>query len=153
MLKDNHQEGLIKVSSQRMAKKDRPVCAHCGITGHIKDKCFKLHGYPPGYFKNKNQSSSSNMVNQVTTDCESSSQHSTQSGFTTEQMHQLMTYFQTHMTHTPAEGTSCALSVLGISNSLLSKSPSMLSHSWYIDSGATSSIACSLQFYSSHIYL
>ena len=35
-------------------KKDRPICSHCGITGHTVDKCYKLHGYPPGYkFKAK----------------------------------------------------------------------------------------------------
>ena len=39
-----------------------PLCSHCGIAGHIVDKCYKLHGYPPGYkFKGKmhsaNQSS------------------------------------------------------------------------------------------------
>uniref|UniRef100_A0A2N9FNT8 Reverse transcriptase Ty1/copia-type domain-containing protein n=1 Tax=Fagus sylvatica TaxID=28930 RepID=A0A2N9FNT8_FAGSY len=28
-------------------KKDRPICSHCGITGHTVDKCYKLHGYPP----------------------------------------------------------------------------------------------------------
>ena len=43
-------------------KKDRPICSHCGITRHTVDKCYKLHGYPPGYkFKGKmhsaNQSS------------------------------------------------------------------------------------------------
>uniref|UniRef100_A0A2N9H706 Reverse transcriptase Ty1/copia-type domain-containing protein n=1 Tax=Fagus sylvatica TaxID=28930 RepID=A0A2N9H706_FAGSY len=43
-------------------KRERPLCSHCGITGHIVDKCYKLHGYPPRYkFKNKvhfaNQSS------------------------------------------------------------------------------------------------
>ncbi|KAG7547513.1 Retrotransposon gag domain [Arabidopsis suecica] len=27
----------------------RPVCTYCGQTGHIMQKCFKLHGYPPGY--------------------------------------------------------------------------------------------------------
>ncbi|XP_019083824.1 PREDICTED: uncharacterized protein LOC109125837 [Camelina sativa] len=27
----------------------RPVCTHCGQTGHVIQKCFKLHGYPPGY--------------------------------------------------------------------------------------------------------
>jgi hypothetical protein len=35
-------------------KKDRPICSHCGITRHTVDKCYKLHGYPPGYkFKAK----------------------------------------------------------------------------------------------------
>lgn len=27
----------------------RPVCTHCGAMGHVVNKCFKLHGYPPGY--------------------------------------------------------------------------------------------------------
>lgn len=23
-------------------------CDHCKISGHIKEHCFKIHGYPPG---------------------------------------------------------------------------------------------------------
>ena len=43
-------------------KRERLLCSHCGIIGHTVDKCYKLHGYFPGYkFKNKvhsaNQSS------------------------------------------------------------------------------------------------
>ena len=35
-------------------KNGRPQCTHCGAMGHVVDKCYKLHGYPPGYkFKNK----------------------------------------------------------------------------------------------------
>ncbi|XP_048593450.1 uncharacterized protein LOC125576944 [Brassica napus] len=35
----------------------RPICTHCGIAGHIVQKCFKLHGYPPGHrFYNNNNS-------------------------------------------------------------------------------------------------
>ncbi|WZZ65176.1 hypothetical protein YC2023_076546 [Brassica napus] len=39
----------------------KPVCTHCGKIGHTVQKCFKLHGYPPGYkthgsFKNQTQS-------------------------------------------------------------------------------------------------
>ena len=30
-------------------KRDRPTCSHCGFKGHIAEKCYKLHGYPPGY--------------------------------------------------------------------------------------------------------
>ena len=34
----------------------RPQCTHCGALGHVVDKCYKLHGYPPSYkFKNKGQ--------------------------------------------------------------------------------------------------
>ena len=31
------------------SKKERPVCTYCGFTGHVTDKCYKLHGYPLGY--------------------------------------------------------------------------------------------------------
>ena len=41
--------------------KDRPVCTHCGKTGHTVDKCYKLHGFPPG-FKFKNKSSMAHQV-------------------------------------------------------------------------------------------
>ncbi|XP_062100498.1 uncharacterized protein LOC133806407 [Humulus lupulus] len=30
-------------------KKLRPTCSHCKKPGHLKDKCFFLHGFPPGY--------------------------------------------------------------------------------------------------------
>ena len=30
-------------------KKGRPQCTHCGAMGHVVDKCYKLHGYPPSY--------------------------------------------------------------------------------------------------------
>ncbi|XP_030478059.1 uncharacterized protein LOC115695109 [Cannabis sativa] len=30
-------------------KKPRPSCSHCGKLGHLVDKCFFIHGLPPGY--------------------------------------------------------------------------------------------------------
>jgi hypothetical protein len=45
-------------------KKDRPLCSHCGITGHTVDKCYKLHRYPPGYkFKGKMHSTNQSSAN------------------------------------------------------------------------------------------
>ncbi|KAG7578260.1 Retrotransposon Copia-like N-terminal [Arabidopsis thaliana x Arabidopsis arenosa] len=29
--------------------KPRPLCTHCGLLGHTVARCYKLHGYPPGY--------------------------------------------------------------------------------------------------------
>lgn len=26
----------------------KPRCSHCHKIGHTADKCYKLHGYPPG---------------------------------------------------------------------------------------------------------
>ena len=34
--------------------KHKLICTHCGKTGHIVEKCYRLHGYPPSFkFKNK----------------------------------------------------------------------------------------------------
>ena len=30
-------------------KKDKPFCTHYNMQGHTIEKCYKLHGYPPGY--------------------------------------------------------------------------------------------------------
>jgi hypothetical protein len=45
-------------------RKDKPMCSHCGIIGHTFDKCYRLHGYPPGFkfTKNKGSSHSANNV-------------------------------------------------------------------------------------------
>ncbi|XP_073220135.1 uncharacterized protein [Cicer arietinum] len=45
-------------------KKYRPICTHCGLLGHTKYKCFKLHGFPTCY-KSINQSKPSHSINQV----------------------------------------------------------------------------------------
>ena len=35
-------------------RKDKPTYSHCGYKGHTAEKCYKLHGYPPGFHsKNK----------------------------------------------------------------------------------------------------
>ena len=34
--------------------KDKPICTHCGKTGHITNKCYRLNGFLPSFkFKNK----------------------------------------------------------------------------------------------------
>lgn len=40
----------------------KPVCTHCGYTGHTQDKCYKKHGYPPGW---KPRSRNQGSVNQT----------------------------------------------------------------------------------------
>lgn len=36
-------------NASKFNKKERPYCTHCKYQGHTTDKCYKLHGYPPGY--------------------------------------------------------------------------------------------------------
>ncbi|XP_022150305.1 uncharacterized protein LOC111018505 [Momordica charantia] len=46
-------------SSSHSKKKDKPFCTHCGLTGHTVDRCYKLHGYPPGYRTSGSRNNSS----------------------------------------------------------------------------------------------
>ena len=52
-------------------KKDRSVCTHYGYLGHTIEKCYMLHGYPPGYKPrqksdyNNSATNSTPQVNQV----------------------------------------------------------------------------------------
>jgi hypothetical protein len=44
-------------------RKDRPKCTHCGVLGHTIDKCYRIHGFPPGFKFNKGKNVPT--VNQV----------------------------------------------------------------------------------------
>lgn len=45
--------------NDRFRKRDnqRPFCTHCNTKGHVIDRCYKLHGYPPGYRNNNSTGS------------------------------------------------------------------------------------------------
>ena len=81
--------------------KKRPLCTHCGKLGHTVDKCYKLHGFPPGFkFKNNKNASahqvSSNLellqgnVPHATVDFTSTVVASHALAFTHDQYHQLL---------------------------------------------------------------
>jgi hypothetical protein len=36
-------------SKTNFIRKDRPKCTHCGVLGHTIDKCYRIHGFPPGF--------------------------------------------------------------------------------------------------------
>ena len=46
-------------------KKERPLCTHYNSLGHTIDRCYKLHGYPPGYKPRPKENRHGNSVNQV----------------------------------------------------------------------------------------
>ena len=98
--------------------KDRPVCTHCGKTGHTVDKCYKLHGFPPGFkFKNKPA-----MAHQVSSGSSSefvSPMHQF-SAFTFEQCQQLLALFG-------ASNPSLATSSHVSANSMVTTTPSSTS--------------------------
>ena len=53
--------------------KGRPMCSYCGKVGHIKEKCYKLVGFPPGY----KQKGKLPMANQVMIDFDQSQNEAT----------------------------------------------------------------------------
>ncbi|XP_019184395.1 PREDICTED: uncharacterized protein LOC109179345 [Ipomoea nil] len=40
----------------------KPVCTHCGFTGHTAEKCYKKHGYPPGWRPRSKNAGATNQV-------------------------------------------------------------------------------------------
>ncbi|XP_062103789.1 uncharacterized protein LOC133814900 [Humulus lupulus] len=49
------------------AKKPRPSCSNCDKPGHLVDKCFFIHGFPPGYGDKKKQDKGKATTNQAST--------------------------------------------------------------------------------------
>uniref|UniRef100_A0A803Q475 Retrotransposon Copia-like N-terminal domain-containing protein n=1 Tax=Cannabis sativa TaxID=3483 RepID=A0A803Q475_CANSA len=41
-------------------RKNRPFCTHCNIHGHTIEKCYKIHGYPPGFKSNCSKDAAAN---------------------------------------------------------------------------------------------
>ena len=46
-------------------RKDKPICSHYGFKGHTTEKCYKLHGYPPGFRGKNTINKSIALANQV----------------------------------------------------------------------------------------
>jgi len=68
-------------------RKDRPICSHCGISGHTVEKCYRIHGFPPGYKFNRGKNAPPS-VNQV------SGCNTSQLPITYEQCQQLINMFK-----------------------------------------------------------
>lgn len=53
--------------TQSYARREHPLCTHCGLLDHAIEKCYKLHGYPSGYkFTKGRNASSTNQVSEST---------------------------------------------------------------------------------------
>jgi hypothetical protein len=89
------------------SRKPKPVCSHCGVTGHTIEKCYKIHGFPPGFKFTRNKSAgTSSSANQVQLT------ESSPLPFTQSQVQQLMTFMQ----NMQANSSASALQVGGVSN-------------------------------------
>ncbi|CAM8932740.1 unnamed protein product [Rhodiola kirilowii] len=130
--------------------KPRLFCTHCQMTGHSKENCYKLIGYPPGhklhkgsesYKQGTNRKFSANNVNgtEETVTAAASNNNQSSGSFTTEQLNQIMNMIksggmnQSH-THMEMAGTAFSYNAAGTSYSYNAFSTL---DCWIIDSGAT----------------
>lgn len=54
-------------NTKQAFRKPKPVCSHCGVTGHTIEKCYRIHGFPPGFKFTKDKSVGTSFANQVQT--------------------------------------------------------------------------------------
>ncbi|KAA8535110.1 hypothetical protein F0562_030113 [Nyssa sinensis] len=87
-------------SASKNQKRDKLYCMHCKIRGHTVDRCYKIHGYPPGYkFRSNNNSNAT--AHQVSTSDDRPDQSNSFGGFVqnlnSNQYQQLMSMLSTHL--------------------------------------------------------
>lgn len=99
---DNHRRPQYTIGQDQFKRREyqRPHCTHCNTKGHVIDRCYKLHGYPPGYRQGNTYSSSSHQKGKQSSDSQfvpqpkapsSAPQSSFLASLTTEQYAQLAT--------------------------------------------------------------
>lgn len=129
-----------KATQVRNKKKEgqRPICSHCGVKGHVVDRCYKIHGYPPGYRRPQQSNSGGNESGN------SKPQSAFFASLSTDQYSQLMGLLQSHLAQANTEGVKTTNAetthVAGSCFSSLSSSTADVAYSWVIDSGASSHI-------------
>uniref|UniRef100_A0A2N9GXX7 Retrotransposon Copia-like N-terminal domain-containing protein n=1 Tax=Fagus sylvatica TaxID=28930 RepID=A0A2N9GXX7_FAGSY len=96
--------------NKNFGKKERPVCSHCGITGHTVEKCYKIHGYPPGY-KPRGRAA----ANQVTAPS-MGNQGSAPLSITSEQCQQLLSFLNSQMSNEASTSNHQAATVMANSS-------------------------------------
>ncbi|XP_023920081.1 uncharacterized protein LOC112031589 [Quercus suber] len=152
--------------------KGRPMCRYCGKLGHIKEKCYKLVGFPPCY----KQKGKTPMANQISLEGDQSQSQfedlcNGNFPFSSEQCQQLISLLNTHAfasgscegVHSAnstinlnlASGTSCNLfqenMYLSMQHSVFAVNPVNMTafngETWVLDTGATDHIIHSISLF------
>ena len=165
------------ISSSRFAaanksfqfRKDRPICSHCGVSGHTVEKCYRVHGFPPGYKFNRGKNASPN-AHQVSPSAHQVS--APQLSITYEQCQQLLDMLKPvtseqessanqvssfqgeNITDTGEFFNTSQSPIIDFTHSVFSSSLSLPHHqfhsnTWIIDTGATDHMICSQSLFSS----
>ncbi|XP_065618325.1 uncharacterized protein LOC136062751 [Quercus suber] len=171
----HHNSGFTSNSGKNLkgnTGKGRPMCSYCGKLGHIKEKCYKLVGFPPGY----KQKGKVPMANQISFEGDQSQTGETQLGngnfpFTADQCQQLISLLNTHafssdscegvhsansaIASTSASGNTCPVfqdcMTLNMQHSVFAVNPvhknAFNSETWVLDTGATDHIIHSVTLF------
>ncbi|KAL4313244.1 hypothetical protein GQ457_01G015460 [Hibiscus cannabinus] len=150
-------EAAFVVKASHSSKKYRPQCNYCGLLGHTKDKCYKLHGYPLGY-KTRNAVVSHNNVvaNVILHDDQSvkASHESLSETLTSHQCQQLIamltSQLQTSVSTSYVPSTSVNFTMQGNILSYINSLGSFHAYaSWIIDSRASRHVCYSKELFES----
>ena len=111
-------------------KKPPYHCTHCDMDGHSIERCFFLHGFPPGHkFHGKNVKPKKNAAHnvQAIANVATSTQESKVATFTLDEYDRLMSLLRQNTGNTQSSANTTGIH-------------SFPTHQWIIDSGATDHI-------------
>lgn len=130
---------------------NRPICTHCGIQGHIVDRCYKLHGYPPGYRQKYTPQRSYNNVhgrqyqpgtntnaNAVSSVVQRTNDAQGDSEDTFTQCQNILNMLQTKLASVKTDSEATTSYLAGTCPNM-----SQITYKWIIDSGASTHICFS----------
>ncbi|XP_019155254.1 PREDICTED: uncharacterized protein LOC109152134 [Ipomoea nil] len=117
-------------------------CTFCGMNGHTIDKCFKKHGYPPGWipgYKSKGKQTAA-----VSSSFTDNTESSLSPGTTSDQLMKLISLLQAQMAPPSNTKTTAAVSLIPQFDK------DMMNLLMKANSRATDHIACSIDFFDNH---
>jgi hypothetical protein len=148
------------------------MCTHCGLAGHTVNKCYKLHGFPPGFKFTRRLTPSVHSVIQNNEGIIFDSSSSTpQLPITAEQCQKLLEFLQTNRHHASANqvgslptnqdhlfsNMTCIPFSLNVKHSVFHSSfipyNPKLENPWIIDTGATDHMISCVSLFSTIIAL
>ena len=135
----NRNAGQNRPYNSKNYRKDSPFCTHCKRNGHTQDRCYKLHGFPPGY--HSNSQGSQNKINAASVekdDVQESNNHvqDAMTGLTNDQCQQIIAMLSGKLASVNAVSGPEILPA-GNHFILTINSGIFKSNVWIIDSGAT----------------
>jgi hypothetical protein len=150
-------------------RKDHPKCTYCGVYGHTVEKCYRLHGFPPGFKFTKGQPTAEHHSAHQVSKADSSTDALP---IIQEQIQQLFAFIKSNNPDVVSSVNQVTVPsnrlVASMSSNLFTCSTSLhnyshhsvfssistfqvasrlVNQSWIIDTGTTDHMVCSLSFF------